>query len=217
MPRGSRRRISLLPTIWNRRGGTCGTGTAAKKRFHSQIFQRRNESLLSLKLSTAKVPSKRKLSALAPLARAGSAAAAAVPALIPMLNTAHQALRTSAIYSLAAIGEPAVDALCHLLEKVGERASSGEESPDFDSRWIALHDAAYALGAMGAPAVEPLMKLLASPHEWTRMNAAFALGEMDSEAASAVPALEAVLQDESHYVIRVATNSLGDYPERCSH
>ena len=150
-----------------------------------------------------------KLSALAPLARAGSAAAAAVPALIPMLNTAHQALRTSAIYSLAPIGEPAVDALCHLLEKVGERASSGEQSPDFDSRWISLHDAAYALGAMGAPAVEPLMKLLASPHEWTRMNAAFALGEMDSEAASAVPALEAVLQDESHYVIRVATNSLG--------
>ncbi len=150
-----------------------------------------------------------KLRALTELAAAGPEAVAAVPALSALLNTAHQALRTSAIYALASIGEPAIHPLCRLLEQSGERASRGEESPDFDSRWMTLHDAAYALGTIGAPALEPLIGLLGSAHEWTRMNAAFALGEMDSEAASAVPALETSLQDESHYVIRVAANSLG--------
>lgn len=150
-----------------------------------------------------------KLRALAQLAAAGPDAVAAVPALVAVLNTAHQALRTAAIYALATIAEPAIDALCRLLEESGERASRGEVSPDFDSRWMTLHDAAYALGTIGAPAVEPLTGLLHSAHEWTRMNAAFALGEMDSEAAAAVSALEAALQDESHYVIRIAANSLG--------
>ena len=162
-----------------------------------------------IKAFTDEVSIEEKLSALAQLARSGSDAAAAVPALIPILNTAHQAVRTSAIYTLAAIAEPAVDALCRLLEEAGERASSGEESPNLDSRWISVHDAAYALGAIGTPAIEPLVKLLKSSHEWTRMNAAFALGEMDSEAVAAVPALAAVLQDESHYAIRLATHALG--------
>lgn len=156
---------------------------------------------------TAEGSVEEKLGAQAELARSGPDAAAAVPALIDMLNSAHQALRTSAIYTLAAIGEPAVDALCRLLEEAGERAS--QEGLNHDSRSIALHDGAYALGAMGAPAVEPLTKLLESSREWTRINAAFALGEMDSAAAAAVPALKAALKDQSHYVIRVAANSLG--------
>ena len=158
---------------------------------------------------TSDVSVEEKLSTLAELAKAGSDAADAVPALVDMLHTAHQALRTAAIYTLASIAEPAVDVLCQVLEEAGERVSCGEDAPDFDSRWIALHDASYALGAMGVPAVESLLKLLKSPFEWTRMNAAFALGEMDSEAAAAVPALEAALKDESHYVIRMAANSLG--------
>ena len=147
------------------------------------------------------------LSAMVELASAGGEAADAVPALVDMLNSAHQALRTSAIYTLAAIGEPAVDALCRLLEQAGERASTSEDGPNHDSRSITVHDGAYALGALGATAIEPLTKLLESSHEWTRMNAAFALGEMDS--AAAVPVLEAALDDPSHYVIRVVANSLG--------
>jgi HEAT repeat protein len=158
---------------------------------------------------TSDVSVEEKLSALAELAKAGSDTADAVPALVEVLNSAHQAMRTAAIYTLASIGEPAVDALCQVLEKWGERVSHGEETPDFDSEWIAMHDASYALGAIGAPAVGSLTNLLKSPFEWTRMNAAFALGEMDSEAAAAVPALEAALKDESHYVIRLAANSLG--------
>ena len=41
------------------------------------------------------------------------------------------------------------------------------------------------------------------------MNAAFALGEMGPDAAAAAPSLEAALEDKSHYVIRLAANSLG--------
>jgi HEAT repeat protein len=150
-----------------------------------------------------------KLETLAQLSRSGRTAAAAVPVLVDLLNDAHQAARTAAIYVLAAIGEAAVEPLCVSLERAGHRVSCGEASPEFDKRWITLHDAAYALGAIGAAAVEPLAKLLQSEHPWTRMNAAFALGEMDSEAAAAVPALEAALADESHYVVRLAANSLG--------
>jgi len=150
-----------------------------------------------------------KLSALKELAKAGPDEAEAIPALIDMLQNAHQALRTAAIYTLVAIADPAVEALCQVLDKAGEQVSRGENPPDHDFRWIWLHDAAYALGAIGAPAVEPLTKLLESPFEWTRLNAAFALGEMGSDAAAAVPSLEAALKDQSHYVIRVAANSLG--------
>ena len=158
---------------------------------------------------TEEVPLEEKLEALTQLSRSGAAAAPAVPALVDMLNNAHQALRTAAIYALAAIGAPAVEALVRSLEMAGEGVSRGENSPQFDKRWITMHDAAYALGAVGATAVSELTKLLQSAHEWTRMNAAFALGEMDSGAAAAIPALEAALEDESHYVVRLATNSLG--------
>jgi HEAT repeat protein len=162
-----------------------------------------------IKTLTEEISLEEKLEVLTQLARAGVAAAAAVPLLVDMLNSTHQALRTAAIYTLAAIGAPAIEALCQSLERAGEGVSNGEDSPEFDKRWITLHDAAYALSAIGAAAVDPLAKLLQSAHEWTRMNAAFALGEMDSEAAAAVPALEAALQDESHYVVRLAINSLG--------
>ena len=170
---------------------------------------RPQEIPLSIERLAGTVPLEEKLGALARLAEAGSAAAAAVPVLVPMLQNAHPALRIAAIYTLASIAEPAVEALCRSLEEAGGRASAGAEMPDFDARSIALHDASYALGAMGAVAAESLLKLLKSPHEWTRMNAAFALGEMDSEAEPALSGLEAALKDESHYVIRLAANSLG--------
>ena len=155
-----------------------------------------------------------KLDALAHLSRLGAGAAVAVPTLVDLLNNVHQAVRTAAIYALAAVGELAVEALCQCLERAGERVSKGEDAPEYDKRWITLHDAAYTLGAIGSGAVEPLVQLLTSEHEWTRMNAAFALGEMDSAAAAAVAALSAALEDESHYVVRVAANSLGVIGER---
>ena len=170
-----------------------------------------NQKDISLHLQTLKGDdsTEEKLSALKELAKVGSDALETVPSLIALLQTSHQALRTAAIYTLATIADPAVEALCRVLDEAGERVSRGEDPPDHDFRWITLHDASYALGAIGAPAVGPLSKLLESPFEWSRMNAAFALGEMGPDAAAAAPSLEAALEDKSHYVIRLAANSLG--------
>ena len=170
-----------------------------------------NQKDISLHLQTLKGDdsTEEKLSALKELAKVGSDALETVPSLIALLQTSHQALRTAAIYTLATIADPAVEALCRVLDEAGERVSRGEDPPDHDFRWITLHDASYALGAIGAPAVGPLSKLLESPFEWSRMNAAFALGEMGPDAVAAAPSLEAALEDKSHYVIRLAANSLG--------
>ena len=181
----------------------------AKKRASSAVRSEPKNRSVPLESLASEGSVEEKLSALAELARAGPEAADAVPSIVEQLNTGHQSIRTSAIYTLASIGEPAIDALVQTIEKAGERESASEDPLDFDNRWFPLDDASYALGAIGSPAVEPLIRLLKSPHEWTLINAAFALEEMDSEAASAVPALAELLNDESHYVIRMATNALG--------
>ena len=49
-----------------------------------------------------------------------------------------------------------------------------------------MEDEAHALGAIGEPAVGALSSLLSSKSEWCRINAAFALGEMDSFGRGAV-------------------------------
>ena len=50
--------------------------------------------------------------------------------------------------------------------------------------------------------------LLQDESEWVRINAAFALGEMDSKAQEAVPNLVRCLDDDSHHVVRTAIDSL---------
>ena len=152
-------------------------------------------------------PVEMKLEVIRQLAQAGSASASVVPELIRLLNEGHQALRTSAIYALASIGKPAVEALLHVLDEAGQRESAHEKPAAWDEATIPMDDAAYALTTRTA--VSGLVERLKSPAEWTRINAAFALGEMDSHAASAVPALEALLEDESHRVVRIAITALG--------
>lgn len=127
------------------------------------------------------------------------------------LNQGPQVERTRAIYELAASGPDAVGLLSDRLSTVGEQYPPNE-SPFQAIRGatVTLDDAAYALGAMGADAVEPLLSLLESPHEWTRINAVFALGELGTEATSAVPRLVKLLQDPYHGVIRFAANALGN-------
>jgi HEAT repeat protein len=74
---------------------------------------------------------------------------------------------------------------------------------------IRLMDEAHALGAIGSPAVASLVGLLDSCSEWGRINAAFALGEMDAQASEAVPALMRRLDDDSHRVVRTVLDALG--------
>ena len=144
------------------------------------------------------------------LASMGAEAEVAVAALVDILGADHQALRVEATYALGRIGEPAVAPLVAALEKAGEQADAHDAPPAWNEGATHMEDAAQALTAIGSLAVEPLVQLLRSPSEWTRVNAAFALGEMDSHAEAAVPALVEALSDTSHRVVRTAIDALGN-------
>ena len=149
------------------------------------------------------------LAAVRQLAASGHHAERAVPALIGLLNKNHQAARTAATYALGAVGEPAVESLVAKL-KEADGVGWEEGSPaSWSEKAIQLMDEAHALGAIGSPAVASLVGLLESCNEWGRINAAFALGEMDAQAAEAVPALIRCLDDDSHRVVRTVLDALG--------
>lgn len=131
--------------------------------------------------------------------------------MMATLGNGKQVDRTLSIYKLAAMGAEAVDPLVNRLSAVGSEYEP-DESPYSTGRGAAvvLDDAAYALAAMGGEAVGALINLLDSQHEWTRINAAFALGEIGHDAAPAVPALIRLLDDSYHGVIRITANALGN-------
>ena len=143
------------------------------------------------------------------LAAAGPDASNAVEKLVAVLDTDCQAMRVAAIYALGAIGEAAVEPLIDHLRKAGEREDQNEKPTSWSEGAIVMEDAANALGAIGATAVEGLRELLREGEGWASINAAFALAEMDSVAAPAVPDLVACLKSSSHRLIRTALDSLG--------
>ena len=150
------------------------------------------------------------------LARLGAAAVPAIPALVACLNGEPDPVRIAATYALGAIGAPAIPALTdalrdsgaalpHLLSAVGH----GNHGGTWREQALVMDDAAHALAAIGPAAIPALIDLLAADDEWARINAAFALGEMDHAACNAVPALVNALSDESHFVVRTAADALG--------
>ncbi len=149
------------------------------------------------------------LRAIYDLAGLGSDAAEAIPDLISMLDNDHQAARAAAIYTLGAIGEPAVAPLMERLKAAGRREDAHPIPEPWNEGAISMEDAAHALTAIGQPAVPALTEALESSSEWVRINASFALGELDSHAASAVSRLMERLGDDSHRVVRTATDALG--------
>ena len=149
------------------------------------------------------------LAATKQLAAHGAQAAQAVPALAQMLNKDHQALRAAATYALGAIGEPAVAPLVERLQEAGRRGWEEGTQTHWNEGTVLMMDEAHALGAIGAPAVPALIEVLGTAGEWGRINAAFALGEMDSQAVAAIPALTACLEDDSHRIVRTAIDALG--------
>ena len=133
----------------------------------------------------------------------------AIPGLIDKLDDKEeQWTRVSAVYALGALGRPAVQPLVRSLVD----SSSEKDGHPVPKAWnegaISMDDAAHALGAIGPPALGALISLLDSQSEWVRINAAFALGEMDSSSANAVPALIRCLNDTSHCVVRTAIDAL---------
>jgi HEAT repeat protein len=154
-------------------------------------------------------PLDRRLAASRDLAFLGAAAAAAIPALIDMLAADHQAARTAAVYVLGAIGAAAVEPLVEQLREAGRREDEFPDPPSWKERGVEMELAAFALAAIGTPAVDPLIEVLEESSEWSRINAAFALGEMDAQAAAAVPSLIKCLDDRSYRVVRQAADVLG--------
>ena len=150
------------------------------------------------------------------LARLGAAAVPALPALVACLNGEPDPVRIAATYALGAIGAPGIPALAdalrdsgaalpHLLSAVGR----GNHGGTWREQALVMDDAAHALAAIGPAAIPALIDLLAADDEWARINAAFALGEMDHAACDAVSALVNALADESHFVVRTAADALG--------
>ncbi len=150
-----------------------------------------------------------RLAATRDLAALGGAAAAAIPTLVGMLDNDHQAARPAALYALGALGEKALQPLMDRLIEAGRREDEHPEFPSWNERAISMEAAAHALAALGAPAVGPLVEVLEKGREWSRINAAFALGEMDSRAAAAVPSLVCCLDDPSSRLVRTVADALG--------
>ena len=130
----------------------------------------------------------------------GTADIAAIPDLIAAMEGDDPA-RLNAIYSLAAMGEPAVGPLAHdLASRIDDRWTEGA---------IVMESSAYALAALGAPAVPALLRLLDSESEWVQINALFALGEIGPAAETAYVRVLRKLQRSSQAVVRTALDALG--------
>ena len=150
-----------------------------------------------------------RLAASRDLAVLGPDAATAIPALLDMLEAESQAAVTAALYALGAIGKASVEPLVGRLREVGEHGVGSPSPSTGKERAIEMDPAAHGLAAIGAAAVPSLIELLGDERAWSRINAAFALGEMDSQAAAAVPALVECLNDSCSRVVRTVTDALG--------
>lgn len=128
------------------------------------------------------------------------------------LRSDCQQSRLNAIYALGSAGSCAIAPLADALRASAKHDAGGLK------RWnegaVAMDAAAFALTALGVDAVPALMDLLKDQSEWVRINAAFALGELDALAVDAVPALTKSLDDASHRVVRTTTDSLGNIREQ---
>ncbi len=156
--------------------------------------------------------------------RSETEAATDIDRHIGHLNGADQQQRLAAIYSLGAMGEPALaPLLSSLLAVEGQnrieppyvQKADGSFEVSADSaarRWTEggyiFQDEAYALGCLGEIAIDFLLELLDRDDAWIVINAAFALGEIGSAAARAVPQLAALLDSPDHRVVRAVLESI---------
>jgi len=139
------------------------------------------------------------------LGQFGSAARAAIPALVQSLKAdADSGVHASAAFALAAIGpeEVVVPALIGVLNHAV-----------YEKRWLIVQ----ALGELGPPAKEAvpaLVKVLQDQvlHDFlgVRRGAAESLGKIGPEASAAVPALIEALKDEDWTVRSAAAEALGE-------
>ena len=140
------------------------------------------------------------------MAKSGGNNGNRVSRLIETLRDASATTRLDAVYTLGAVGEPAVGPLVEVLRRTAEPVEITDEP-------ILTH-AAYALSAIGAAAVPVLTSVLNNDAAWwVRATAADILGDIGTPAAESVPALIQALNDPSEWVRRNAVNALGTIGE----
>jgi len=133
------------------------------------------------------------------LAERGTAAEAAIPALVQTIKTDPEyGVRLSSASALGSLGPKGAEALRLLLHTIGD-----------EDRWGVVHSLGK-MGPLGAVAVSELVKVLKSDPDWKlRQAAAEALGRIGLDARAAVPALIRALRDENEHVRYHAIQSLG--------
>jgi HEAT repeat protein len=154
----------------------------------------------------------------------GSLPAGDIDRHVSHLNGTDQQQRLAAIYSLGAMGEPALEPLVTSL--LGVEGQDRIEPPyiqqadgafetvgdPLERRWTEggyiFQDEAFAFGCLGDIAVDSLVDLLGREDPWVVINAAFALGEIGCSAARAVPRLAALLDNPDHRVVRAILESI---------
>ena len=135
------------------------------------------------------------------IAAVGPEAEAAVPALEKLLGdeSALGQVRYAAVYALGRIG-PAAVAAEPLLRKLAE---SDDELMATVAVWAALKikpDDATLFGA----AIPKLRRALKNEKELVRLEAAVALGEIGPPAATAIPMLEMLAEEDPSRTVRQA-------------
>jgi hypothetical protein len=126
--------------------------------------------------------------------------------LMGYLNTSHQALRSSAIYSLAKIGSSAIEPL---LESILKSIAPDDKKDDLVGGGFSLDDESYALAACGEMSIAGLVQLLESGEPWPQINALHVISEVGKANARVLGGIEACLNSKSNQVVSFAALALG--------
>ena len=135
------------------------------------------------------------------LSELGTEAAEALSALIPALDDGDEQVWFHAVTAIARIGPQALPAVPALLEDLAESGRKGA-----NPKW---YRSAFALGSIGPVALPKLRPALKNSDFRIRSGAAKALGWLGEKAASVIPDLVKLLNDENENVRLHAAETLG--------
>jgi hypothetical protein len=134
------------------------------------------------------------------IASIGPDAAAAIPSLMKMLaDEGAPAARYPAAFALGRIGRAANPAV----EQLRALATSSDEVLSTVALWAALKITPED-SSLFDQAIPALRKAVRAEREIVRLEAAVALGEIGAAAASAIPILELVSEEDSSKLVRAA-------------
>jgi len=134
------------------------------------------------------------------LAKTGTPADRAVPALIELLPTQHSVIASRTLSEYRSEAEPAIPALIELLS---------DASQPTEARWNAARTLGK-VGPKGASAVKALVTASRDPEPTIREHSVEAIGDIGPAAApEGLPALVAALSDEYFKARRDAVRSMG--------